>query len=1343
VFSNEPPFTNPPHVPASFWRGASRRIIPQLLTVDLILHDRLQQQEEEHKRRLRDATDIGTGAMSNLLTLFNTPDQIEATMRQVKEEVGLVTLKRDYDRLQAEGYPMSPSTYADTLTEYVDPGHLRKSLDTAINTGLIKDDDFGQKTVNRWGALEVIAAHRRLRSNLQPEDYWRMMSEADRGIDQGALLDEIKVLDPMIDRPQGRGLIETTLGGRAPPEPPTMQERAPVTLEPTIGPAPPDTPEMAAARQQAEQQGIVQGWTQQLEPLLQAVPKEYPTGASTFMAATVLWPFAPELAYLTVGQKVVSEGFPKVAEVAGKAVGVVTSPMVSNLTDLGIPEAVAKPLADIVLFGSVGKAPAGQRSISEAVAVLRGASTEDLAATVTAFRKGIVDGEAGWLSLGARVKAADRENLGTVVSFDEAANTARVHFYNRKTGARATVTLDAALLSPAGKAATGVAEREATIAMQGAVAAARAEQAGPLVGKMYRTLESAQYLTETQKREAAISAARHGAAGAQEAILSKSTPETFVGSLRQAQAARRGITSADIELGEPWTAGEIAEFGNKVVTSPLLKPFEKTRGGEAVLKLLEGKQILMPSEVKLIAKVYPELESVLMNVAKPKGVSLFRQIVDIVNIPRALQAAYDLSFPLRQGGLLIGRKEFWGALGPMTKAGIPNVLGKTPIGVDAANSELMSMVESQYWDRARVAGLSIGDPGTGIVQAKALDVPNVEEAWVSRLATKIPGVGESQRAYTTAGNNMRWNYWVNHVKSWDAMGIKYTAADEKALATWVNIATGWGKIGNLEKVLPELSTILFAPRFLASRLEAYPYGIYTILTNPILRKAVAYDLASFTALQAGLLAFMKYGIDGKGIPGVTVELDPRSTDVGRIKIGNTRIDTLAGFQPVFRTVAQLITGQGKSTAGGETYSMNRLTTAARYLQSKEAPGLGFLTELAAGESYIGEPTEPTPGGVKRTAWNRLTPFLIQDIVDAVRGNSPGVAALVGVLGLFGATTLTYETPWQKLEDQRGKASQSLYKMSLTDLREQYGTNAANAMLAADPSVVAADQAVEDRKKWYGNTNTSLKTGLLPFTAEQLKADTTIPDPQQWRDNRKTRQEARAGFIAGFYFANPEQRDRMVKEREQLGDPFTIPKNALPDDIVGRYLAIFTDHTNIDTGTVDDKDALYEDLDRFQAMLTPQQTTWLEGNLGLKATPREKTYLAGVKQLQPYFDIPEQVYQKNKEGLLLTAPSYTAYRMQADEEARANARAEGLGPEMVGDQHYPYAWQQLKTWIEIERRNYLLDNPDKADLAIALGFKEPSKVDIARRRSAIEEEALNLPLPEITPSPLRPVGMPGR
>lgn len=1312
-----------------------------MLTLDLATHDRLRAEEEERKRRERELIDLGRGAMSNLLTLFDTPDQVNATLARVKDETGLVTLDRAYQDINMRS-PMTRDTFADFLTEYTDPGHLEKTFQTAQDQGILTDPAFAQKTADRFSSLAIIAAQARSNPLLGNEHYWQQMSLADQG-------------QPPIDTAQRA--IQAQGGPQTPQQvelanAPTglqqlqaiAQKTEPIQLEQrmayektgmfqgaTIGPAPEDTPEMVEARKQLEQQGVTQGlvtqFGQQAGPILEAMPKEYPAGANVFMAATLfgglglgLAPVAPVAAGLAtqagelyVGEKAVTTLFPKAAEVAGKVVSTLAEPGANNLIRLGVPESIAKPLNELILFGAIGKAPAGQTNwLGEAVSSLKASDVPSLAKAVTALRQeyltpeieaaAFADGRTSdWLSLGARVRAADRQNLGTVVSYDPDTKVALVHFWNKKEGTAATVALHSFTLSPAGAPATKAAAKEAATAMEGAVAAAKAQEAGPLVGKMYRTLESAEYLTAQQAREATIATGRHRAAGAIEAIRGKSTPATFESSMAQAGGALQGKVAPDLGLVESWTAQEIHEFGNGVLTSSLLKPLEGFRGGKAVKKLLEAKQVLMPSEARLIGKVYPELMPMLAKATAAKNLSLIRQIADIANIPRVIQASYDLSFPLRQGGLLIGRKEFWQALDPMIRAGISK---------DAANAEIMKMVEDPLWDRAVAAGLPIGDPGTGIVQEKLLDIPKVEEAWITNLASKIPGVAQSQRAYTTAGNNMRWNHWVNQVREWDALGIGGPAR-EKAFATWTGIATGWGKIGNLEKILPELSTVLFAPRFLASRLEALPMGIYYALKNPIMARSIAYDLTSFVASQASLLALMKYGIDGKGIPGVSVELDPRSTDVGRIKIGNTRIDTLAGFQPIFRTVAQLIKGQGKG-ATGEFYSMNRWTTLGRYGRSKLAPGFGSLADVLAGESYIGEPMEATPGGLGRIAQNRFMPFLIHDIKEAVAGNSPGVAALVGVLGLFGATTLTYETPWQKLEDTRDKASQTLYKMSLADLRKQYGTPAANAMIAADPAVVAADKAVEARKAWYGTTNTSLKTALLPFTAEQLKVDTALLDPQRWKEDRQRRQDVKAGFIAGFYYVNAEQRDRMVKEREKIGDPFTIPKGALPDDIVARYLAIFTDHTNVDTGTVDDRDALYLDLDRFQAMLTLQQATWLEGNLGLKATPREKTYFAGLKKLQPYFDIPEQVYQKDKEKLGLTAATYAEYRTQADMEAQVRAQAEGLGPEMVGAQHYSNEYRQLDAEITYEWERYW-SNPVNAEIGIKTGIKSPSQADIAR------------------------------
>jgi len=166
-----------------------------VLTVDLILYDRLAAEEEERKRQEREAATRAEGAMGNLLTLLS-PAGIQDTMRQVRDEVGLLTLEKGYNDIVAAGVPMSADTYREFIYEYGDPGHLAKTFQTAVDQGIIKDDPFGQQTASRFDGLTTTAAHFRERGNLSREDYWRMISESERGIDRGALLDEIAVLDP-------------------------------------------------------------------------------------------------------------------------------------------------------------------------------------------------------------------------------------------------------------------------------------------------------------------------------------------------------------------------------------------------------------------------------------------------------------------------------------------------------------------------------------------------------------------------------------------------------------------------------------------------------------------------------------------------------------------------------------------------------------------------------------------------------------------------------------------------------------------------------------------------------------------------------------------------------------------------------------------------------------------------------------------------------------------------------------------------------------------------------------------------------------------------------------------
>jgi hypothetical protein len=64
------------------------------------------------------------------------------------------------------------------------------------------------------------------------------------------------------------------------------------------------------------------------------------------------------------------------------------------------------------------------------------------------------------------------------------------------------------------------------------------------------------------------------------------------------------------------------------------------------------------------------------------------------------------------------------------------------------------------------------------------------------------------------------------------------------------------------------------------------------------------------------------------IPGVDVGTNPLSSDFGRIRIGDTRIDIFGGFQPIVKLIAQFYAGEVVSSVTGKKEQLNKGTLAA-------------------------------------------------------------------------------------------------------------------------------------------------------------------------------------------------------------------------------------------------------------------------------------------------------------------------------------------------------------------------------------------------------------------------------
>jgi len=162
--------------------------------------------------------------------------------------------------------------------------------------------------------------------------------------------------------------------------------------------------------------------------------------------------------------------------------------------------------------------------------------------------------------------------------------------------------------------------------------------------------------------------------------------------------------------------------------------------------------------------------------------------------------------------------------------------------------------------------------------------------------------------------------------------------------------------------------------------------------------------------------------------GADVEDDPRSSDFGKIKSGNTRWDIWGGAQPYVRVVAQVATGQRKSTNTGKMYDLNgddifgetKAGVVTDFFRNKLAPVPGAAVDILSGRTGVGDKIMYQWGGagekeisLDQYVKQRLLPMTITGVQEAMKDQGIKALLTVGIPSTFGVGTQTYEKPVQK------------------------------------------------------------------------------------------------------------------------------------------------------------------------------------------------------------------------------------------------------------------------------------------------------------------------------------------
>ncbi len=371
------------------------------------------------------------------------------------------------------------------------------------------------------------------------------------------------------------------------------------------------------------------------------------------------------------------------------------------------------------------------------------------------------------------------------------------------------------------------------------------------------------------------------------------------------------------------------------------------------------------------------------------------RILEVANIPRTLMSSMDFSAPLRQGVVATTAH-------PMIASKAFGEMFRQAVSQKRFDRWFYDVKDDPRYPMSKESGLYIADPHDPRLSIK-------EEAFMNNLAEKIPIAGRlikgSERAYVGYLNKLRWDLFNHFSDILASQGKTFENNPKlyKGLADYVNNSTGRGKLHpSLETTAPLLNSAFFAPRLIASRLNFLNPVYYARLPKEIRIQALK-DVGKFIGVGLSVMALAK-------LNGAQVESDPRSSDFGKIKSGNTRWDIWGGHQQYIRVLTQLLTGQSKSATTGQINEINgtgrfgesRGDVALRFLRGKLAPLPSIGADILSGRTISGE--KPTIG---LEAQQHLLPLLYGDVQEAVKDRGLKAIFTAGIPSMFGVGVQTY------------------------------------------------------------------------------------------------------------------------------------------------------------------------------------------------------------------------------------------------------------------------------------------------------------------------------------------------
>jgi hypothetical protein len=305
----------------------------------------------------------------------------------------------------------------------------------------------------------------------------------------------------------------------------------------------------------------------------------------------------------------------------------------------------------------------------------------------------------------------------------------------------------------------------------------------------------------------------------------------------------------------------------------------------------------------------------------------------------------------------------------------------------------------------------------------------------------------SERGYILFLNKLRADVFDNAVRGWAKSKTPPSVDEMRQYAHFVNVATGRGIPGkSLETIMPLMNAAMFSPRLALSRFQVVGDTARAFMTPG--SKASRMIIKDMTAFMGEILTPLTLGYLG-GL--WDLETDPTSADFMKARIGNTSIDPWGGFKPYVTYFARMTEAISKGDFG-------RLDDIVEQLaRSKLAPVPSLGYDLISGHDFIGRPVKWNTLDFDNAFINRVTPLIIQDVMDALEeGEFKRKEAVIAGVGAFiGLGAVTYRRISEELAEARNAVSQDKFGMNY----DQKATSEEGGMDSAKRKAVNEDPEV--------------------------------------------------------------------------------------------------------------------------------------------------------------------------------------------------------------------------------------------------------------------------------------------